>query len=178
MSIVSSITHSQLQTALRAFLLGVLDSSWQCIEGQDNRAPMPVGSYVVMTSMTTAYLATPRDSWAAGTSNPGVDSTTVSSQWRCQLDFFGPGAQDAALAVSRIVRTDYACGQFTASGVDMQPLYAEEPRNLTMINAENQYEPRWSFDFIAQFNPVISTPLDFADSLTIVPAEIDATFPP
>src|SRR6185437_8444727 len=56
-----------------------------------------------------------------------------------------------------------------ASGVDMQPLYAEEPRNLTMINAENQYEPRWSFDFIAQFNPVVSTPLDFAVALTVIP---------
>lgn len=178
MSVTISITNSQLQTALRAFLLGMLGTGWQVIEGQDNRAPMPLGNFVVMTSMLVGYIATPEESWVAGRSNPGIDNAKTSSQWRCQLDFYGTGAQDAATAVSRIIRTGYACDQFTASGVDMQPLYAEEPRNLTMINAENQYEPRWSFDFIAQFNPVVSTPLDFAVALTVIPAEVDATFPP
>ena len=178
MSVTISITKSQLQTALRTFLIGLLGSSWQIIEGQDNRVPMPVGNFVVMTSMTVGYIATPQESWSAGSANPGVDSAKTSSQWRCQLDFYGTGAQDAATAVSRIIRTTYACDQFTASGVDMQPLYAEEPKNLTMINAENQYESRWSFDFVAQFNPVVSTPLDFADSLTVELAEVDAVFPP
>ena len=178
MSATISITQSQLQTALRSFLLGLLGSSWQVIEGQDNRAPMPVGNFVVMTSMTAGYIATPEESWSAGSVNPGVDNVRTSSQWRCQLDFYGVGAQDAATAVSRIVRTAYACDQFTAAGVDMQPLYAEEPKNLTMINAENQYESRWSFDFIAQFNPVVTVPLDFATGLTVVPAEVDAVFPP
>lgn len=178
MSVAISITNSQLQAALRTFLIGLLGSSWQAIEGQDNRVSMPVGNFVVMTSMAVGYLATPQESWSAGSANPGVDIAKTSSQWRCQLDFYGAGAQDAATAVSRIIRTTYACDQFTASGVDMQPLYAEEPKNLTMINAENQYEPRWSFDFIAQFNPVVSTPLDFADSLTVELAEVDAVFPP
>jgi len=177
-SVAISITNSQLQTALRSFLLGLLGTGWQVIEGQDNRAPMPLGNFVVMTSLTAGYIATPEESWVPGSSNPGVDNVRTSSQWPCQLDFYGPGAQDAATAVSRVIRTEYACDQFTASGVDMQPLYAEEPKNLTMINAENQYEPRWSFDFIAQFNPVVSTPLDFADSLTVELAEVDTVFPP
>lgn len=172
-----SITQSQLQAALRSFLLGLLDSSWQVIEGQDNRVPMPVGNFVVMTSLLVGYIATPQESWLAGTSNPGSDSVRTSSQWRCQLDFYGPGAQDAATAVSRMVRTDYACDQFTASGIDMQPLYAEDPRNLTIINAENQYEPRWQFDFIAQFNPVVSPPLDFAATLDAGLVEVDTTYP-
>lgn len=178
MSVAISITNSQLQTALRSFLLGLLGAGWQVVEGQDNRAPMPLGSSVVMTAMNVGYIATPEESWVAGSSNPGVNNAKTSSQWRCQLDFYGPGAQDAATAASRIIRTAYACDQFAASGVDMQPLYADEPKNLTMINAENQYEPRWSFDFIAQFNPVVSTPLDFADSLTVEVAEVDAVFPP
>ena len=178
MSVAISITNSQLQTALRSFLLGMLGGSWQVIEGQDNRAPMPLGNFVVMTSMTAGYIATPEESWVAGSSNPGIDNVRTSSQWRCQLDFYGPGAQDAATAVSRVIRTTYACDQFTASGIDMQPLYAEEPKNLTMINAENQYEPRWSFDFVAQYNPVVTLPQDFATGLTVVPAEVDAVFPP
>lgn len=178
MSVTTSITNSQLQTALRAFLLSALPAGWQVIEGQDNRAPMPLGNFVVMTSMLVGYIATPEESWNAGASNPGVDNVKTSSQWRCQLDFYGAGAQDMATSISRIVRTEYACDQFTASGVDMQPLYAEEPKNLTMINAENQYEPRWSFDFLAQFNPVVSVPLDFADSLDVELVEVDAVFPP
>lgn len=172
-----SITQSQLQTALRSFLTGLLGSSWQVIEGQDNRAPMPTGNFVVMTSLVAGYIATPQESWSAGSANPGVDSVQVSSQWRCQLDFYGTGAQDAATAISRLIRTEYACDQFAASGIDMQPLYAEEPRNLTMINAEAQYEPRWQFDFIAQFNPVVSTPLDFATSLKAGIVEVDTTYP-
>ncbi len=47
-----------------------------------------------------------------------------------------------------------------------------------MINGEQQYESRWTFDFVAQFNPVIAVPEQYADQLQINLAEIDATFPP
>lgn len=176
-SVTISITKSQLQTALCTFLLGILGSGWQVIEAQDNRVAMPTGNFVTMTSLLTPMISTPKEVWTPGTVNPGIESNLTSSRWRCQLDFYGPGAQDAATIVSRLIRTEYACDQFTASGVDMQPLYADEPRNTAMINAEQQYEERWTFDFHAQFNPVVSTPLDFASTLTAELVEVDTTYP-
>lgn len=177
MSVTVSITKAQLQTALRAFLLGITGNGWQVIEGQDNRVAMPTGTFITMTSMLTPMLSTSKSTWVDPGSNPGTENNLTSSQWRCQLDFYGDGAGDMALTVSRLVRTEYACDQFATSGVDMQPLYAEEPRNTTLINAEQQYEERWTLDFLAQFNPVVSTPLDFAATLTAGLVEVDTTFP-
>lgn len=171
-----SIGKTQLQNALRAFLLGITGNGWQVIEAQDNRVAMPTGSFITMTSMLMPMLSTPKQSWTDPGTNPGTENSLTSSQWRCQLDFYGKGAGDMALTVSRLVRTEYACRQFTASGVDMQPLYAEEPRNTAMINAEQQYEERWTFDFLAQFNPIVSTPLDFADTLNAELVEVDTTY--
>lgn len=193
--ITTSITQSNLQTALRAFLLNTIGSGWQVIESQDNRVAMPLGNFVAMTSLNMPMLSTSKATWHDPGTNPGIEHNLTSSQWRCQLDFYGQGAQDAALIVSRLVRTEYACDQFnfglTLDGswlfdgseilngitVDMQPLYAEDPRNTTMLNAEQQFEERWTFDFIAQFNPIVDTPLDFADTLTPTLVEVEITYP-
>lgn len=173
----TSITSSQLYTALRTFLLGIVTTGWQVVQAQDNRVAMPTGSFVTMTAMAMSLLSTSKSTWIDPGTNPGTENNLTSSGWRVQLDFYGDGAQDMALMVSRLVRTEYACTQFSASGVDMQPLYAEEPRNTTLINAEQQYEERWTFDFHAQFNPIVTTPLDFAAALEAGIVEVDTTFP-
>jgi hypothetical protein len=172
----TSITESQLYAALRTFLLGIAGNVWQVVKAQDNRVAMPTGNFITMTSLTLPILSTSKESWIDPGSNPGTQNNLTSTGWRVQLDVYGPGAQDMALMISRLVRTDYACDQFAASGVDVQPLYAEEPRNTTLINAEQQYEERWTLDVHAQFNPIVTTPLDFADDLKAGLVEVDTTF--
>ncbi|HEV2540196.1 MAG TPA: hypothetical protein VGU03_10865 [Frateuria sp.] len=175
MTATISITESALLTALRAFLLGIV--AGEVIRAQGNRAAMPVGDFCTMTPLFVTGLSTNRVTYTDPGSNPGTGNNGRSSRWDCQLDFYGPSAADHAATVATLIRTDYACEQFAASGVDMQPLYAGEPKQTTLINAEQQFENRWTVEFSAQFNPVVSTPQDFAAALTVAPASVDARFP-
>lgn len=176
MNATVSITKSQLFTALRSFLLGLFPDGWEVIEAQDNRVPMPAGNFIEMTATILNPLSTPKSTWVDPGTNPGSNQSVTSTQWRCQLDVYGPGAADVATTIANLVRTEYACDQFASSGIEMQPLYSEGPHNTTMINAEQQYEERWTLDFIAQFNPVVTTPLDFAGELNAELVEIDTTY--
>lgn len=169
-----SLTQSALLTALRSFLLGLY--AGEVVQAQDNRVPMPLGSFCTMTAMYITPLSMSFDTYTDPGTNPGTANNQRSTQWRVQLDFYGPGAADSATIIAQTVRTEYACTQLVASG--MQPLYASEPKNTTLINAEQQFENRWTVDFIAQFNPIVTTPMDFAAQLDIGLADVDVTFPP
>lgn len=173
MSTSISITESQLYTALRAFLLSLL--SCPIIQAQQNRAAMPKGDFCAMTSLGTYGLSTDKASY---TPTAGTESHGRSTRWDVQLDFYGQDATENANLIATMLRTDYAFNQFAASGIDMQPLYAEDPRQGTIVNGEQQYEKRWIVIAAFQFNPVVTVSQDFAASLTMIPAEIDAVFPP
>lgn len=63
MSVSLSITESNILTALRSFLLGVLPAGIEVIRGQGNRVPEPPGAnYVVMTPILRDRLSTNIDS--------------------------------------------------------------------------------------------------------------------
>lgn len=173
MSTAISIAETQLYNALRSFLLGLL--SCPVIQTQQNRVPMPQGDFCAMTSLGTYGLSTDKASYIPTESK---QSHTRSTRWDVQLDFYGPNATENANLVATMIRTDYACDQFSTSNIDMQPLYAGDPRQMTIVNAEQQYEKRWIVEASFQFNPVVTVAQDFAASLTVVPAEIDAVFPP
>jgi hypothetical protein len=174
MTATLSITESALLTALRGFLLPVIGG--EVIRSQGNRTPMPTGDFCTMTPMFQAGLSTSWSDYTDPGANPGSENVQRDTQWNVQLDFYGPNASDRAAIVAALIRTPYACDQLAASG--MQPLYAGEPKQTSLINAEQQYENRWTVDFVAQFNPVVQTPMDFAAQLAIGLADVDVTFPP
>lgn len=173
MSTTISITESQLYTALRTFLIGVLPCA--VVQGQQNRVAMPVGDFVTMTSLGTAGLSTDK-----ATYQPQASTQTHqrSTRWDVQLDFYGANAADYANLVATLMKSDYACSQIEASGLSMDPLYAEEPRQIPFVNAENQYEKRWSVQCAFQFNPTVVVAQQFAASLQVIPESIDVVFPP
>lgn len=178
MSVTISITDDAILAAVRTYLLGVLGAGWQVVVTQDNRVPMPNGNFVTMTRMGAALLSTPRSKWVDPGTNPGSDQAKTSARARFQLDFYGAGAADAIHIVSTLFRTRYSCDKFAGSGLEVQPLYAEDPRNTTMVNAEQQYQERWTMDAFLQFNPVVTVDLEFASSLTATVVEVDTKFPP
>ncbi|MEC5859947.1 hypothetical protein QAA66_001505 [Enterobacter asburiae] len=47
-----------------------------------------------------------------------------------------------------------------------------------MINGEQQYEGRWTMEFIGQFNPSVTTRQDFMDSITVGVIAADLKYPP
>lgn len=176
-----SVTEAMLMTALREALL-VLWPSAAVVQGYQNRVAMPTGATLEMTSLTDVGLSTtdaPPSGWVPGASNPGLLTLRRSEEWVCQLDFYGPGASDAARLVNLLVRSDYAFATFVAQTPEvLAPLYATPSKQLPFINDSNQYEPRWMFEFHAQYNPVVEIPQDFATSLEVTPVNVDARFPP
>lgn len=174
MSTTIDITQTQLLTALRTFLLGIY--AGEVIQSQNNRVPMPNGNFCTMTPLFLTGLSTSRSTYTDPGTSLGTESNQRSTEWRVQLDFYGESAADSATMVAALIRTSYACDQLADSG--MQPLYAGEPKQTTLTNAEQQYESRWTVDFIAQFNPTVQTTMDFADQLAIGLVDVDVTFPP
>jgi hypothetical protein len=109
---------------------------------------------------------------------PTEKNVERSSQISIQIDCYGPTSGDRATVISTLLRDEYACDQFAASGVDMQPLYASDAKQMPLIDGEQQYEERWTFEAVLQFNPVITTPQQSANALTIDLIEVDRTYPP
>lgn len=177
MTPILSVTENDLLTALRGFLLPIVQC--EVVAGQGNRVGMPTDRFVEMTTLRLEGLSTNKEFYAdTGDSLTSAIKNTRSTQWNVQLDFYGEDAMDQAGIIAALLRTDYACTLFSESPTGLAPLYASEPHQTTMINGEQQYEPRWTFDFAAQFNPVITTPMQYADELHIKLAEVAMTFPP
>ncbi|WP_447876935.1 phage neck terminator protein [Serratia fonticola] len=171
--ITTSVTEDDLMTALGGFLTSV--SGWEVVQSQANDVPMPKRDFITMTSINDVTLSTNRitytDAPGAGTQN-----FTRSVQWDVQVDCYGEKAKDITNTLAALMRSDYACTALAETPI--QPLYAGEPHNTTMVNGEQLYESRWTVDVHFQFNPTVSTPMEFADQLNTELVSVDATYPP
>lgn len=159
------LTEADIITALGNFLVSIVPNGVAVFRGQDNRVPEPAGTdFVVMTPTLRERLGTNVDTWAyiqAPTTLAELNGVKVT----IQLDVHGPNSTDNAQVISTLIRDDYAVQSFLASGFDVAPLYASEPRQLPFLNAEDQYETRWVVDAVLQANPVVTVAQDFADEL-------------
>lgn len=165
-----------LYTALRAFLLDLV--TCPVLQSQQNRTAMPTGDFILMTGTGSSGLSTDKTTFIPGASNPGNETHARSTQWNVQLDCYGQDAADMASLIATTFKTDYAAAQFALAVIEIQPLYANDPRQMTIVDSEQQYEPRWIVELALQFNPVVTLPQDYAIALSVIPAEVDAVYPP
>lgn len=178
MSATINITQDDLTTALRGFLMTLIDVDPEDIfVSQGNGESMPIGDFITMTPMFITGLSTNRVAYNDPGVGAGSEMTQRSNQWRCQLDFYGNTAAEMAAIVGTMIRSEYAANWFKQNNMPVTPLYAGEPHQTTMINAEQQYESRWTLDFIAQFNAVITTPMEFMDSIQVGIVAADLKYP-
>jgi hypothetical protein len=176
-----SLTETQTIAALRSVLIGFLPAGIEVVRGEVNRVAEPVGpDFCVLTPTTRVRLATNIDTFAdAPTATPpvGLRSSLTAMEVTIQIDVHGPASADNAQEIATLLRDEYATIAFTRTGYDVQPLYAEDPRQTPFVNAEQQYEWRWTVDVVLQANPVIGTPQDFADVVKITPIDVESTTP-
>jgi hypothetical protein len=111
-----------------------------------------------------------------------------------QCDVHGPNSTDNAHIISTLFRDQYAVDAFSAFGtappgwgpipfggtlpqkyVGMMSLYADEPTQHAFVNAEQQYEYRWTVDCCVQTNAVVTVARDFADTLVMTLLEADVS---
>jgi hypothetical protein len=126
-----------------------------------------VGTYFISPSQTL-----PSQIIAAG-----IKTAQQKTKVTVQLDVHGPASSDNAQTIATLLRDDFAVQAFAASGFDVSPLYASEPRQMPFVNGEQQVEERWVIDAVLQCNPVVAMPQQFADEVDVTVTNVDATYP-
>jgi hypothetical protein len=142
------------------------------VQGQDNQVPMPIGGFVSMTSAGMQRLSTNVD---ALTGNGLTGTFLMPTRFDVQLDFYGPSSQQWASMCQTLFRDEFATSQFPAN---IQPLYADDPMQLPLVNAEGQYEQRWKVTASLHYNPTVTASQQSATAIQIGLAPIDQTFKP
>lgn len=116
------------------------------------------------------YAITPPQVAGAETMAAGNIFITGPSRVRVQLDFHSatPGdSADMARTVSTLFRSEVATDAFDENIVGVSPLYADEPRQIAFVNAEQQYETTWIVDADFQVNAAIEWQQQFASALNV-----------
>lgn len=172
-----STTESQTLAQVKGFLTAVLPSGVAVFKGQANQVPEPQGSdFIVMTPNIRARLATTVQTWDQTDPDPSTVTFAESTRVEVQLDFHGETSTDNAQVVTTLWRSSYAVDFMADSGVT--PLYCDDGHQVPFINSEGKYEDRWIINAVLQVTPVITTPAQFADTLTVGLIEVDTRYPP
>lgn len=175
-----SVKEIDLLISLQAFLMDLTGLPMDnVLDGQQNLTPMPKGDFIIMTPMRHVGLSTNRVQFDDnGVYGDGKELTQRSIQWPCQIDCYGENAADNATIIGTMIRSEYACEWFRSQNSPLSPLYCTDPHQTTMINGEQQYESRWTMDFTGQFNPTITTPQYFMDTIEVGLVPTDLQSPP
>lgn len=162
--------------AVKAFVLAILPLDDQhVIQGLGNRTPMPVGPFVALTSLANARLRTNQTTWDVTDPAPTDLSIEQGVQITLQVDIYGPLSFDWATIFTTLWRDDFGC---TALAPACQPLYTDDPKQIPLVDGEEQYEKRWLLTSYLEYVPVVSTPSQFADTLAVTLINVDVEYPP
>lgn len=165
-SYVIDATDAQLMTALGNLLQ--LVTGMEVTQGQLNRVPEPKpDGFITMTSAARVQLST-----TIHENMPADNRIRVSRSTRCdmQINVYGKLATDMAQIITTLFRDDFGYQFFAPYG--MEPLYCDDGRQMPLVNGEFQYQQRWLILASIQVNPGVSTPAQFADSVTPVLVEV------
>ena len=172
MSAIVTPTQSDLFTALRSFILGLI--SCEVIQGLGNGVPMPLGGFIAMTELFQNRLSTNIHNYADPTPTTGTVSAQQAMQVTVQIDCYGPSSAEWAVILSTLLRDEYGCN---AMAPNVQPLNADDPKMMPLIDGEMQYEQRWTITALLQVNPVVSIPMQFFDQAQVVLIDVDEAYP-
>jgi hypothetical protein len=163
---VSALLLGSINVVAQPPLFGPSVLSGTVIAAQTGGASGGAGTYTVSQAQTIA----------SGPLASGVFSMMQPTQLTVQCDVHGPNSADYVQMFSTLLRSSYGCDLFAATGYDVTPLYAGDPRQTPFQNAEQQIERMWNCDVVLQTNSIVFVPQQFfaACSITVKPP-VDAT---
>lgn len=173
---VVSPTDADMYTVLGNAIMAWLGlDAEHVVQEFNNEVAMPVGPFVGMRFGTRKRLRTNLTTW--DTTNPAPTSVTKEQgmQVACQLDCYAPTSGDWAAILTTLFRDDVGV---QALAPVCAPLYCDDGRRAPLEDAEEQWEDRYIVVLQLQYNPVVSTPQDFAGTLAIDLINVDVRFPP
>jgi len=124
------------------------------------------------------YLITPSQNISSQVISAGTQQYLQPTLLTMQLDVHGPNSAENAQIISTMMRDDYAVEFFAATGYDVVPCYADDPKQIPFINGEAQYENRWIVEAVLQANIVVVAGQQYADSVIIGLIDVDERYPP
>ena len=173
-----SPTLSDVYTALRSFLIGVVPANVPVIKGLPNRSamPQPEPGFLTMQALLVSRLRWNVDTWDTASPTPTTMSAEEGLEVRIQIDCYGASSSSWAASISTLLRDDYGVQAMLPNVV---PLYADEAKMVPLTDSEQQYEERWMIDARLQWNPVTTFTQTFANvPATIDIIDVNATYPP
>lgn len=162
---VSSVAYGTIAVGSTVFGVGVASGTVISALGTGSGG---AGTYTVSVSQTVGPIA-----MAAG-----LKAMLQPTKITMQLDVHGPASADNSQIISTALRDEYAVDFFNLSGIDIEPLYADDPRQIPFFNDQQQAEFRWVIDAHLQSNPQVVTPQQFAGALQIETINVDVAYPP
>jgi hypothetical protein len=167
----NELTVSEVSRGMLSPGLLLLDESLQVAPGtiiqKQLTGPLGgVGTYRVLPAQTVP----------GGTLYAGEREDFAAREWTVQCDVHGPASADNVVRIETLFRGEVGYERLRGYGFDIAPLYCETAQQRPFINAEQNYEYRWSVDLALQINPVVGTPQQFADELEPTLIEVDATY--
>lgn len=163
------------------FIVSIVPAGTPVLRGPIDRAAYPNVDFVLMTPVFRDPLRTV----IVTDDDPGTGVGTATweqgTKVELQVDLYGDSlGADWCAMFSTMWRTEYACDALgtTAPGVPCSPLYTDGGRMMPLVTGEEQYLERWMVRTFLQYNPTVSTPQDYADTVDITVISVDVAFPP
>lgn len=151
MAVTIDIIDQDVFRALVRFFKTFIPSTVEIIQQQDNRVPMPRDGFIAMNNNGLERLSFNVDTYNAITQEKFILSSMI---YEVQLDFYGSDSQVWAAETVALFRDEYATELFPPN---IQPLYADDPIQLTLVSGESQYIQRWKLAAKIQYKPTITT---------------------
>lgn len=166
------IIDQDVFTALRVFLSSFLPAGTEVVQAQDNLVAMPLGGFVSINNVGMNRLSFNVDTYNSANQTKSILTPT---NYSIQIDFYGVNSQSWAMQTQSLFRDAYATDIMPEN---IQPLYADNPIQLPLIDGEAQYEQRWKITASIQYNPLITIAQQSATALNVTLSPIDTTFQP
>lgn len=181
-----ALTEADFMTALHGYIVAVTELDGDVVfRGNQSRMVLPKsGAYCIYTPIIRQRRGTNLYSFdAAGLpdNKNGVDSITALILIDVQVDFYADGAAQNAQALEIASRSYIGTNYFKQldTPVNVRVCTAENPRNLTGIDASNQYEERWSVTITTEINSAYTELLPWFEDFNFVAIKnVDVYFPP
>lgn len=178
------LTEVDFETWLSRFIRHVTGMDEAAVfRGNQSRMVLPpTNEYCIYTPLYRSRIGTNVYSFD-GAEVPDAENApetyTESVDTTVQIDFYGPNASRYAQGMETAARADIANRYFRQNEVDLRVLYSTAPRNLTGLDASQQYVSRWSVDLHVQFDTAISEGVPWFEDVSFSAIkEVDTSFPP
>lgn len=177
MALTVSITLDDVYAKLGAFIETVVPVGVPVIQLPENRVAMPPANpgFVGMTARVQDRIMTNLDQWDREAEDPDSIDIQQAIRLAVQLDLYGAASGDWAVMLSTVLRDEYSMSYLAPI---LAPLYTDSPKFAPLIDGEEQYERRWIVGAVLQYNPIVSTPMQFAGAAEATVINVDEAYPP